>query len=160
MLSITHYYGLSSGPFELPTARDGRVISQPLIRYNKTDVMLSTDVGELLAVSVLFVAQCDTALSPFSVLFVAQCDTALSPFNLHGSLLMQSMLQFSAAADVVVHSLLSLSSSQLRSVCCDQAGSHVITTFVKSPTVNKQSRSQLYQLMQVALPALANSLTH
>jgi len=70
----------------------------------------------------------------------------VSSFNLHGSLLVQSMLRFSRP-DVVVNSLLSLTAAELQAVCCDSAGSHVVTAFVNSETVTR--RSELYTQLQV-----------
>ena len=70
----------------------------------------------------------------------------LSSFNLHGSLLVQSLLRFTHP-DLIVNSLLSLTTAELQAVCCDSAGSHVITAFVNSPTVTQ--RSQLYAQLRV-----------
>jgi len=77
-----------------------------------------------------------------------QSEPLVSSFNLHGSLLVQSMLRFTEP-HLIVASLLSLSSAELAAVCCDSAGSHVITAFVNSPTVTQ--RSQLYQRLEAIL---------
>jgi len=57
------------------------------------------------------------------------------------------MLRFSHA-ELMVNSLLSMSTSQLVAVCCDAAASHVITAFVNSHATGTQ-RSQLYTRLQV-----------
>ena len=75
----------------------------------------------------------------------------MNSFNLHGSLLVQSMLKFTRP-DLIVNSLLSLSAAELQAVCCDSAGSHVITAFVNSPTVTQGSR--LYALLKVMKSSL------
>ena len=81
----------------------------------------------------------------------------LSSFNLHGSLLVQSMLKFTRP-DLIVNSLLSLSAAELQAVCCDSAGSHVITAFVNSPTVTQGSR--LYTLLKVMKSSLFTVVCH
>ena len=56
------------------------------------------------------------------------------------------MLRFSRP-ELIVNSLLSLTMAELQALCCDSAGSHVVTAFVNSPTVTQ--RSQLYTLLKV-----------
>ena len=56
------------------------------------------------------------------------------------------MLRFSRP-ELIVNSLLSLTTAELQAMCCDSAGSHVITAFVNSPTVTQHS--QLYTLLKV-----------
>jgi len=80
-----------------------------------------------------------------------------SSFHLQGSLLVQAMLRFTDP-DVIVNSLLSLTTAQLQALCCDSAGSHVMTAFVNSPTVTQ--RSQLYVQLQVIELILLHCLSH
>ncbi|BFZ19483.1 hypothetical protein BsWGS_22521 [Bradybaena similaris] len=58
----------------------------------------------------------------------------LKTVNIHGSLLLQELLQFTKPK-LVVTSLLSLSPAELMGLCCDKCGSHIVDTFFSSQTV-------------------------
>ncbi|CAG5117648.1 unnamed protein product [Candidula unifasciata] len=58
----------------------------------------------------------------------------LKTVNIHGSLLLQELLQF-VKPKLVVTSLLSLSPAELMGLCCDKCGSHIVDTFFRSEMV-------------------------
>ena len=74
----------------------------------------------------------------------------LTVVSLHGSLLLQQMLQF-GNPKVIVTSLLNLKPSELRTMSCDPCGSHVIETFFTSPTIGEKSHDAFYLRMKVCV---------
>jgi len=63
----------------------------------------------------------------------------LNSVNIHGSLILQQLLQFSKPMKIV-SSLLELSQSELIFMICDKCGSHIIDTFFQSPTVKEKHK--------------------
>ena len=72
------------------------------------------------------------------------------PTTLHGSLLLQALLQFEDAR-VVSRSLLKLRAEELLRLSCDSHGSHVITTFLTSNTIPAKRKEKLISKLEVGL---------
>ena len=73
----------------------------------------------------------------------------LKEISLHGSLLVQALLKFQVPK-VVVNSLLKMPSDDIIGrLSCDQSGSHVITTFLSSPTVSPKKKNKLTKMLKV-----------
>lgn len=68
--------------------------------------------------------------------------------NYHGSVIIQNLLKFSNNRQII-NSLFELNPVELRNVCCDPCGSHVIEVFVTSDTVGEKSRETLYNKLKV-----------
>ena len=64
------------------------------------------------------------------------------PFTLHGSLLLQALLKFEDTK-VVARSLLKMSTTELVRACCDSQASHVLTTYLNSPSVPARKKEKL-----------------
>ena len=64
------------------------------------------------------------------------------PFTLHGSLLLQALLKFEDVK-TVPRSVLKMSVKELVRVSCDPQGSHVVTTFLGSPTIPAKRKEKL-----------------
>uniref|UniRef100_A0A1B6DSA6 Nucleolar protein 9 n=1 Tax=Clastoptera arizonana TaxID=38151 RepID=A0A1B6DSA6_9HEMI len=69
-------------------------------------------------------------------------DVSKLPCNLHGSLILQSMLRFKKPIKVV-KSLLSINSSELAEIFCDIKGSHIGDTFLTAEFIGEKSRDKL-----------------
>ena len=74
----------------------------------------------------------------------------LKEVSLHGSLLVQGLLKFQIPK-VVVNSLLKMPADDIISrLSCDPSGSHVITTFLSSPTISLKKKSKLTKTLEVS----------
>ncbi|CAL1532749.1 unnamed protein product [Lymnaea stagnalis] len=71
----------------------------------------------------------------------------LRTINIHGSLLLQQLLQFTHTKKVV-SSLLDLCPTELAGLCCDKCGSHIIDVYFQSKTVSDKYKSALLKHLQ------------
>ncbi|XP_034230095.1 nucleolar protein 9 [Thrips palmi] len=62
--------------------------------------------------------------------------------NLHGSIIVQTLLTYKKPISIV-NSVLEMPTSELKSLACDLRGSYVITAFVESEFVGEKSRERL-----------------
>ncbi len=69
--------------------------------------------------------------------------------NLHGSLVVQEMLNF-AKPIKIVKSILSLKIQELKKVMSDPKGCHVVDAFMNSKTVGEKSREGLVRALHVS----------
>ena len=73
----------------------------------------------------------------------------LREVSLHGSLLMQALLKFQVPK-VVASSLLKMPCDDIvGKLSCDPSGSHVITTFLSSPTMSQKRNNKLTKILEV-----------
>ncbi len=72
----------------------------------------------------------------------------ISTVSLHGSLIIQALLKYQDTK-VMAKSLLKMKSEEIARVSCDQSGSHVITTFMSSPTVSAKNKLKMIDRIQV-----------
>lgn len=68
--------------------------------------------------------------------------------NLHGSLILQEILQFNKPIKIIT-SLLDNSTQELEKLFSDSKGSHIVDCYVKSQYVGEKSREKLSRKMQV-----------
>ncbi|XP_026272695.1 nucleolar protein 9 [Frankliniella occidentalis] len=87
---------------------------------------------------------------------VAKDGVSKSKFNLHGSLIVQSMLTFNKPIKIV-NSLLEMPGSELKTLMCDTKGCHIMDAFVKSEFVGEKSRERLLHRLLGSYVALACS---
>ncbi|KAH9499745.1 hypothetical protein Btru_077716 [Bulinus truncatus] len=71
----------------------------------------------------------------------------LKSCNIHGSLLLQQLLQFKNTK-LIVSSLLDLSPAELSVICCDKFGSHIIDVFFQSKVVPDKSKNAFIKHLQ------------
>ncbi|TRY73701.1 hypothetical protein TCAL_00913 [Tigriopus californicus] len=76
--------------------------------------------------------------------------------HIHGSLILQELLQFSKPIKAV-SSLLAMDSSALKNLLSDPKGNYVTQTFMSSPTVGEKSRESLVKSLHGELVAMACS---
>ena len=74
----------------------------------------------------------------------------LTDVNFHGSILLQHLVRF-GNPKLVVTSLLEMRPIELKTLSCDQCGSHVIDAFMKSATVGEKSREKIYVKLKVSI---------
>lgn len=70
--------------------------------------------------------------------------------NLHGTLLIQSILNFNKPIKMI-NSLLSLEVNELKSLICNTMGSHIVDSYMKSNFVGEKSRERFVKKLQVCL---------
>jgi len=68
--------------------------------------------------------------------------------NFHGSVIIQNLLRFGNPKPVV-SGLFELKPVELRTLCTEASGSHVIGAFLTSDTVGEKSRELLYNKLKV-----------
>lgn len=68
--------------------------------------------------------------------------------NLHGSILLQKLLEF-GNPKLLVTSLLDLKPSEIKVIACNPCGSHILAAFVKSKSIGEKSRILLYNKLKV-----------
>lgn len=74
--------------------------------------------------------------------------------NLHGSLIVQEMLQFNKPIKVV-NSLLSMSDNDLINLLSDPRGCHITEAFASSSFVGEKSRERLFKKLKVSFTIIA-----
>ena len=78
--------------------------------------------------------------------------TLKGPFKIHGSLLLQQLLQFQKPKHAAL-GIVSLTPEELKVLCCDPSGSRVIDVFFSSPSVLEKNKDIFLKKMKV--PSLA-----
>lgn len=68
--------------------------------------------------------------------------------NLHGTLILQIMLEFNKPIKIV-NSILSMEVEDLKNLFSNSMGCHIIDSYVKSPFVGEKSREKLIRKLQV-----------
>ncbi|RUS73446.1 hypothetical protein EGW08_018802 [Elysia chlorotica] len=71
----------------------------------------------------------------------------LKDVNIHGSLMLQELLQFKRT-QIVASSLVSLSPPEVVSLCCDRCGSHLMDMFFTSRTVLEKNKVVMLKKLQ------------
>ncbi|GFR87396.1 nucleolar protein 9-like [Elysia marginata] len=71
----------------------------------------------------------------------------LKNVNIHGSLILQELLQFQRT-QVVASSLVNLTAPEIAGLCCDRCGSHVIDVFFTSRTVLEKNKVAMLKKLQ------------
>ena len=71
------------------------------------------------------------------------------PYHLHGSLILQELLNFNKPIKVV-NSLLALDSGSLKNILTDPKGSHISDAFMSSSTVGEKSRTAIVKSLHVS----------
>jgi len=104
---------------------------------------------------------CDDSLSQIAVcsykMMVAErVEEEDLPVHLHGSLILQQLLNFNKPIQVV-RSLLGVPNVQLRKLFSDPRGSHVLQVFVNSTTVGEKSRESMVKTLSGEYVSLACS---
>ncbi|KAL2740372.1 hypothetical protein V1478_000513 [Vespula squamosa] len=80
------------------------------------------------------------------------------PINLHGSLIIQAVLNFNKPIKIV-NSLLALNNEQLLNLISNSKGSHIVDAFMDSKYIGEKSREKLAKKLQGCWAQLAQS-TH
>lgn len=70
--------------------------------------------------------------------------------NLHGSLIIQAMLEFNKPIKII-NSLLNMELDDLRKLFCDTKGCHIMDSFMASQFVGEKSREKLIRKLQVSI---------
>ena len=87
-------------------------------------------------------------LAIFSV-YTQECDFSQTiSIHLHGSLIVQALLKYQDTK-TVARSLVKMTSDDVTKVSCDQSGSHVLTTFMSSPTVSAKNKLKMVEKLEV-----------
>lgn len=68
--------------------------------------------------------------------------------NLHGTLILQLMLEFNKPIKIV-NSLLNMSTEDVKNLFANSMGSHIVDSYVKSCFVGEKSREKLIKKLQV-----------
>lgn len=87
---------------------------------------------------------------------VAKDGYVKSRLNLHGTIILQTLLTFSKPIRIV-NSILEMPADKLKALMCDARGSHVMDAFVKSEFVGEKSRERLLFKLQGSYVAMACS---
>lgn len=69
--------------------------------------------------------------------------------NLHGSVIIQIMLEFNKPIQIV-NSILNMEPNELKKLFSDPKGSHILDTFMQSTSVGEKSREKLIYRMMVS----------
>lgn len=83
----------------------------------------------------------------FIVMFFFQNPT-LGKVNIHGSLILQTLLEFKNPK-YVVNSLLHMTPKNLQCLACDPSGSHIMEVYFKSTTVTEKNKAAMVDRLQV-----------
>lgn len=83
----------------------------------------------------------------FIVMFFFQNPT-LGKVNIHGSLILQTLLEFKNPK-YVVSSLLHMTPKNLQCLACDPSGSHIMEVYFKSTTVTEKNKAAMVDRLQV-----------
>lgn len=83
----------------------------------------------------------------FFVMFFFQNPT-LGKVNIHGSLILQTLLEFKNPK-YVVNSLLHMTPKNLQCLACDPSGSHIMEVYFKSTTVTEKNKAAMVDRLQV-----------
>lgn len=75
-------------------------------------------------------------------------DLQKSKLNLHGTLILQILLEFNKPIKIV-NSLLEIDTNTLKALFSNTMGSHIVDSFVKSTFVGEKSREKLVRKMKV-----------
>lgn len=72
----------------------------------------------------------------------------LGKVNIHGSLILQTLLEFKNPK-YVVNSLLHMTPKNLQCLACDPSGSHIMEVYFKSTTVTEKNKAAMVDRLQV-----------
>ncbi|KAB0804765.1 hypothetical protein PPYR_01735 [Photinus pyralis] len=81
-------------------------------------------------------------------------DLQSAKLNLHGTLMVQLMLEFNKPIKII-NSILDIDSIDLRKLFCNRMGSHIADIYVKSQYVGEKSRDKLFKKLQGTFQELA-----
>ncbi|KAF5281835.1 hypothetical protein FQA39_LY05049 [Lamprigera yunnana] len=89
--------------------------------------------------------------------FLKECkdpDLQNVQLNLHGTLIVQLMLEFNKPIKIV-NSILNINATDLKKLFCNRKGNHIADLFVKSKYVGEKSRDKLFKKLQGTYQDLA-----
>lgn len=92
-------------------------------------------------------APCILRLVPFERLETVRKEQQFF-VNLHGSIIVQQMLEFNKPIKTV-SSILSMPTNELEKVFCDPKGSHIVDSYMKSQYIGEKNREKLIRKMKV-----------
>lgn len=84
----------------------------------------------------------------FIVMFFFFQNPTLGKVNIHGSLILQTLLEFKNPK-YVVNSLLHMTPKNLQCLACDPSGSHIMEVYFKSTTVTEKNKAAMVDRLQV-----------
>ncbi|XP_066594306.1 nucleolar protein 9 isoform X2 [Prorops nasuta] len=106
----------------------------------------------------LMIVPCVVVLKKLEELESLKTEAKNIPINMHGSLIVQAMLNFNKPIKII-NSILSLGKEELLHLLCDTKGSHITDAYVDSTWVGEKSREKLLKKLSGCWAMLAQS-TH
>lgn len=96
--------------------------------------------------SILRLILCSKRIFIVMVFFLQ--NPTLGKVNIHGSLILQTLLEFKNPK-YVVNSLLHMTPKNLQCLACDPSGSHIMEVYFKSTTVTEKNKAAMVDRLQV-----------
>lgn len=92
----------------------------------------------------------DSDIAPLTCCMVTsdKFDPDVMKINLHGTLIVQAMLNFGKPIKII-NSLLNMETKHLLEIISDPRGCHIVDAFIQSPTVGEKSRDRLFKKLLV-----------